>query len=72
MRAKVYASVLFFSDQKSFKSLLSYGLLPKRYIDLNWLTGYNETDDRKIYGMERLFATYVRKIYMTRRTMDRL
>ena len=33
---------------------------------------YNETDVRKIYGMERLFATQVRKIYIIERAMDRL
>ena len=41
-------------------------------MDSNWLTFYNETDVRKIYGMERLFATQVRKIYIIERTMDRL
>ena len=48
------------------------GLLPKGYMDSNWLTFYNETDVRKIYGMERLFATQVRMIYIIERAMDRL
>ena len=42
------------------------------YMDSNWLTFYNETDVRKIYGMERLFATQVRKIYIIECMMDRL
>ena len=38
-------------------------------MDSNWLTFYNETDVRKIYGMERLFATQVWKIYIIKRPM---
>ena len=68
MRAKAYGSVLFFSS----KTLLGYGLLPKRYVDSNWLTLCKETDDRKINEMERLFATHIRKIYIMERTMDLL
>ena len=41
-------------------------------MDSNCLTFYNETDVPKIYGMERLFASQVRKIYIIERAMDRL
>ena len=60
------------SDRNSFKTLLGNGLLPKRYIDSNLLTGYKETNVLKICGMERLFATHVQKIHKMKRTMDRL
>ena len=34
--------------------------------------GFELIDVRKIYGMERLFATQVPKIYIIERAMDRL
>ena len=66
-RKGVWVSAIF-----SFKPYVIYVLLPKGYMDSNWLTFYNESDVRKIYGMERLFATQVRKIYIMERAMDRL
>ena len=41
-------------------------------MDSNWLIGYKETDDQKIYGKECLFATHVCKIYIMEHVMDRL
>ena len=66
-RKGIWVSAIF-----SSKTLLGYGLLPKRYVDSNWLTLCKETDDRKINEMERLFATHIRKIYIMERTMDLL
>ena len=44
----------------------------KIYIHLNRLTGYKETDIRKIYRMERLLGPDARKIYGMERTMERV
>ena len=41
-------------------------------MDSNWLIGYKETDDQKIYGIECLFATHVCKIYIMEHVMDHL
>ena len=50
----VWVSAIF-----SFKTLLGYGFLPKRYINSNGLTRDKETDIPKIYRKECLFAAHV-------------
>ena len=71
MHAKAYGTVLF-QRPKQIQDLTWLWASAKRYMDSNRLTGYEETDIWKIYRMERFLVTHVRKIYIIKRTMERL
>ena len=46
---------LFLTTETTSKPYLVMGSFQKIVVS-NWLTGYKETDVRKVYGIERLFA----------------